>query len=374
MQNGMPPKRYSFTFIFVFCLSVIQAQDNVLSQFFANRIYLNPAFAGLEKGLQFNSSFRNQWLRTDGGYQFTALAVEWQEPLWNSGFGINVQSANEGIAPLKTRGVGLTYSYVAQLKHNAIHFGIQYAFNQKTIDWSRLTFSDQLDPVFGSVYSTGAPLGLDRLSFHDFGMGVVWRSDSRLIGNKNSLKRFRSHLGLAIQHLGSLFGQGPDESFLQSNTEIPARITLHAGTIIPLVFLAGSSHKIVVSPNFRLETQGFQTLNLKKSLTLFSAGAYFVFEQAIFGVYYNSRSIIPSSKNTNSVTCSIGFTQNEKKEKKQSYYLGLSVDVNANGAGVRSGNVYELNLRYNFRKIRPISEKKHAATTRETVMECKNFY
>lgn len=356
-----------------FCIN-LNAQDNAFSQFFANRVYLNPAFAGIEKGIQVNASLRSQWLHSDGGYKFAAFAAEWQEPVWRSGFAFTLQSAAEGIAPLKTTGGGITYAYVLPYKKGNFHFGMQYTFNQTIIDWSRLTFSDQLDPVFGSIYSTNATIGLDKVQYHDFGTGVVWRFDSKLIGNRRSLKRYRSHLGIAVNHLWSLIGKGPDNSFLQSNTEVPARLTLHGGTIIPLVFLSGSSQNIVVSPNFRLETQGFSVLNFNKSITLFSAGAYFVFEQAIFGFYYNSRSPVPSRKHTNSFTGSIGFTQNEKSAKKQSWYLGLSVDVNANGAGVRSGNVYELNLRYNYRRIRSLGEKKHADTTRKTVMECKNFY
>jgi type IX secretion system PorP/SprF family membrane protein len=350
------------------------AQDNALSQFFANRIYLNPAFAGIEEGIQVSASARSQWLRADGGYQFAAVAVEWQEDCWRSGFGLTMQYADEGIAPLRTTGAGLTYAYILPYENGNVHFGLQYAYNQKTLDWSRLTFSDQLDPVFGSIFGTSATVGLDKIDFHDFSAGIVWRSDSRMIGRKKSLMRYRSHLGISVNHLWSLFGQGPDESFLQSGTEIPARITVHGGTIIPLVFLVGSTHKIVVSPNFRLETQGFSPLNFKKSLTLFSGGAYFIFEQAVFGAYYHSRAPLPGLKHTNSVALSLGFTQSEKQSKKQSYYLGLSVDVNATGLGIRSGNVYELNLRYNFRDVRPFCEKKHAATTRKTVMECKDFY
>jgi type IX secretion system PorP/SprF family membrane protein len=360
--------------VFLFFTLGSIAQDNAFSQFFANRIYLNPAFAGIEKGLQATVGMRSQWLRADGGYQFGAVAVEWQEDCWRSGFGLTLQYADEGIAPLRTTGAGFTYAYVLPYRNGNVHFGLQYAYNQKTLDWSRLTFSDQLDPVFGSIFGTSAAVGLDRVDFHDFSAGILWRSDSRLIGRKKSLVRYRSHLGLSVNHLWSLLGQGPDESFLQSGTEIPARITLHGGVIIPLVFLTGSTHKIVVSPNFRLETQGFSPLNLRRSVTLFSGGAYFIVEQAVFGAYYHSRSPLPGIRNTNAVALSLGFTQSEKQSKKQGYYLGASVDVNLSGLGIRSGNVYELNFRYNFRDVRPFCEKRHAATTRKTVMECKDFY
>lgn len=355
--------------------SSVQAQENVLSQFFANRIYLNPAFAGLEEGLQITTSVRQQWYQADRGYRFAAVAVEWQEPCWHSGFGLTVQGSYEGISPLSTAGAGLTYAYVIPYKNGNVHLGLQYNYNQKRIDWSRLTFSDQLDPVFGSIYSTGAQPALDMVDYHDFAFGAVWRFDSKILGGRRSLYRLRSHLGLSIQHLSSLFGQGPDDSFLQTDTETPARITVHGGSIIPMTFLTGSRHKVVLSPNFRLETQGFHPGRLKESLTLFSIGTYFVVEQGILGAFYHSRTPF-GGRHTNSVTMSLGFTQAEKQEKRHTYYLGASVDFNTSGLGIRSGNVYELNFRYTFKKIRPfcVQMQKHEKTTRKTVMDCKDFY
>lgn len=352
----------------------LSAQDNVFSQFFANRIYLNPAFAGMEEGLQATASARSQWYHADGGYKFAALTVEWQEPCWQSGFALHLQGSLEGISPYRTAGMGLTYAYIIPYENGNVHLGLQYTYNQLGLDWSRLTFSDELDPVWGPIYGTAAVPALDQLSFHDFGFGAVWRFDSKVIVNQKNIRSYRSHLGLSVQHLASLFGQGPDASFLQSNTEQPARFTLHGGTIIPLTFLSGSSRKLVLSPNFRLEAQGFHPYRFKESFTLISGGVYFVFEQFVTGAFYQSRALLPGRRHTDAFTFSLGFTQAEKEEKRRSYYLGLSVDVNANGLGIRSGNVFEANFRYNFKGIRPFCEKKHAATTRKTVMDCKDFY
>ncbi|MFN7831628.1 MAG: type IX secretion system membrane protein PorP/SprF, partial [Bacteroidota bacterium] len=120
--------RFGIVFVLLgLSASLAMAQDNALSQFFANRIYLNPAFAGIEKGLQFTTSARTQWLRADGGYQFSALSVEWQEPCWRSGVGLTVQYADEGIAPMKMTGGGLTYSYIVPFERSNLHIGAQYA-------------------------------------------------------------------------------------------------------------------------------------------------------------------------------------------------------------------------------------------------------
>jgi len=368
------PKNIRLLAMFLLLALHVGAQDNALSQFFANRIYLNPAFAGMDEGLQFTTTARSQWYRADGGYKFAALAVEWQEPCWQSGFGLTVQGSLEGISPLSTFGAGLTYAYIIPYETGNVHLGVQYEFNQFRLDWDRLTFSDELDPIFGSIYNTSAVPALDRVDFHDFSAGAVWRFDSKVIAGGRTIRQYRSHLGISLRHLASLFGQGPDVSFQQSNTEIPARITLHGGTIIPLTFLSGSTRKLVVSPNFRLETQGFSPVRFKESFTLFSGGTYFIFEQAILGLFYHSRAPAAGFKHTSAFTLSLGFTQNEKEEKRHAYYLGLSVDVNATGLGFRSGSVFEANFRYAIKGIRPVCEKKHKATTRKTVMKCKDFY
>lgn len=357
-----------------FVFTQLSAQDNALSQFFANRIYLNPAFAGIEKGLQINASGRSQWQKADGGYKFAAFTAEWQEPGWNSGIAFHIQGSREGLSPYKTFGIGLTYAYIIPFEHSNVHVGMQYSYNQFGLDWSRLTFSDELDPVFGAIYGSAVVPGSDKVVFHDFSMGAVWRFDSKLFVNKRAIRRYRSHVGLAIQHLTSLVGQGPDASFLQSDTEIPARVTFHGGTIIPLTFLSGTTRKVVLSPNFRLEAQGFHAVRLKENFTLFSAGTYFILDQVVAGAFYHSRALLSGGKHTNAFSFILGFTNSEQEEKRRSYYLGFSVDVNSTGLGIKSGNVFEMNFRYNIKGIRPISEKKHAATTRKTVLECADFY
>lgn len=360
----------------LFCLSwpsLVDAQDNFFSQFFANRIYLNPAFAGLDRGVAVTTSARNQWYRANKGYSFTAVSAEWQEGCWNSGFGLSIQASQEGLAPLFTGGVGLTYAYLIPYRGGNVHVGLQYGFIEKRMDWSRLTFSDQLDPIFGNVQPSGVEVLNDRVRFHDFSFGAVWRFSSRMITRRNSLRRYHSHLGFAVHHLASLVGEGPDESFSQTGVEVPARITLHGGTIIPLTYLSGMTKKVVVSPNFRFETQGPNAIALGRSLTLFSAGSYFIYDQAVLGVFYNSRSFLPGIRNTTSFTASIGFIQRQQIEQKQAFYIGLSADINATGVGIQSGSVFEMNLRYNFRAARPYCEMRHEASKKK-ILDCKDFY
>ncbi|MDO8368857.1 MAG: PorP/SprF family type IX secretion system membrane protein [Saprospiraceae bacterium] len=357
--------------------SAVLAQDPVLSQFFANRSYLNPAFTGLEDGLQLSATARNQWFAADRGYSFVTTTAEWQEPLWNSGFGVAISHAQEGLAPLESSSAGLLYSYVIPGARSNWHFGLKYSLNQKRLDWSKLTFSDQLDPVFGNIYASAVAPGRESILFHDFAFGVVRRWDSLTRSNRKNKYSWRSHIGLAVHHLASLFGDGPDESFLKTGSEVPARITLHGGTIIPLEFLQGVGRRITLSPNFRFETQGPNPLNPGKSLTLFSGGLYVIFlNQFTVGTMYHSRAPLAGAKHTNAMSISAGFSSQPQGKKKDNFYLGLSVDVNTSGLGIRSNNIYELNLRYAFRGMKTFGERGQGSgrkRPRGKSLDCPHF-
>lgn len=361
----------------LFFCGIAQAQDPVFSQFFANRAYLNPAFTGIEDGLQLSATARNQWFAADKGYSFYTTTAEWQEPCWRSGFGVTLAHAQEGLAPLYSSSGSLMYSYFIPTEQGEWRAGLKYAFNQRRLDWSNLTFSDQLDPVFGNIYASAVAAGRESVYFHDFGFGVVRRWDSKTTSNGNSQFSYRSHIGMAVNHLVSLFGDGPDDSFLQTGAEVPARITIHGGTIIPLEFLRGVGRKITLSPNARIESQGANPFNLGKSLTLVSAGMYVIFlNQFTTGVLYHSRAPFAGAKHTNAFTLTAGFSSQPQKKKEDNFYLGLSVDVNTSGLGFRSNNIYELNLRYAFRGLKTFCDKgqgKGRKWSRGKTMECPHF-
>lgn len=341
-----------------------KAQDPSLSQFFANRMYLNPAFTGMEAGLQVTLSTRNQWYAANKGYSFATASAEWQEDCLKSGFGIMITHAREGLAPMKTSAGSFSYSYLPSGATGNFHLGFQAGFIQKQLDWSKLTFSDQLDPVFGKIYASAMAAGNESVSVFDVAAGFVYRWDSKVRANSKVQKSFRSHIGLAFHHLISFFDEGPDASILKTDAEVPGRITIHGGTIIPLTFLRGVDNNLVLSPNFRFESQGAQPMNLKKSLTHFSGGLYAVFwKKFTAGALYHSRAPFAGAKHTNSITGAIGFGGNNDREgRKNPFYVGLSVDVNTSGLGLRSNNAYEVSFRYTFLGLKTYCDWKNAPT------------
>ena len=224
------------------------SQDPSFSQFYANRIYLNPAFTGLDNGIGVSTVSRLQWLVADKGFRTYGLTVEMKRPFINSGFGLTLFQDEQGAGDLRNTSIGMSYSYTIPLRRNhEIKLGMQGRWVQKSIDWSKLIFSDQLDPVHGNIYATAAQPGQDYVRHTDFDFGAMWVSNLNFKIKERSFKNVRTNIGFSLHHLVALFNEnGGGESLQNLDTDVPPRFTLHAGTVIPLIYYSKKKKTISV--------------------------------------------------------------------------------------------------------------------------------
>lgn len=338
-------KIYTLFLLLTTICNFAEAQDPSFSQFYANRIYLNPAFTGLESGISFAGVSRMQWTNVDSGFRTYGMSVEIQEPNIKSGFGLSLFHDTQGLAQLNTTSIGLSYSYTIPMENNNIHFGLQARWVQKSVDWSKIVFSDQLDPVHGNIYSTSAVPVLDRVRFSDFDVGVVWRSNTDLKIGKRSYRDVRSSVGVSIHHLPSLFNKSVGNESLQNlNTQTAARITFHAGSVIPLVFFGSKKKEISISPNLKVDLQGENMFKFQENLQVFTYGAYFLYDGIYVGALYQNKQPLSSYRNTNAWILAFGAYLDSNKKNK--YFIGFSYDANTTGVGTRAGGVYEIAFRW----------------------------
>ncbi len=357
-------------------LKSARAQDPSFSQFYANRPYLSPALVGLDKGITVSAISRVQWFRADQGFRTHALAVELQEPLLKSGFALTFHQDNQGLANLATTSVGFAYSYsIPGPKHN-VHFGLQARWAQRRIDWDRLTFSDQLHPIYGLVNLTSAQPLNDRVSYWDVDFGFAWRFDAGESRGQRTLSSSRYIVGFAIHHLPSLFGANQaNESFQNLETIVPPRFTFHAGGIIPITFLQGVKNEFAISPNFKFDIQGDNLFNFSQSLQVFTLGANVLYHNLYAGLYYQDRFPFPGGIQHTNAFIVVGGVDLELGHSASAHklFIGFSVDINTTGLGIEGGNVYELALRYNFADFPGLATKSYGASSKR-ILDCKSFY
>jgi type IX secretion system PorP/SprF family membrane protein len=223
----------------------VLAQDPEFTQFYANPLYLNPAFAGTNRCPRLVMNYRNQWPSLSGNFVTSSVSYDQHVETIQGGLGLMVLSDRAAQGTLKTTTVNGIYSYQQAISRKfSIKAGLQATYLQKSLDWSKLTFGDMIDPRKGFIYETADQQRGGAVKAVDFSAGVLGFSDV-IYG------------GFAVHHLNE-----PNESLIVGTSRLPMKYTVHAGAVIPIE--KKSKHSDAkISPNVLYRRQGeFQQLNM----------------------------------------------------------------------------------------------------------------
>lgn len=369
-------KIYTFAlWVIIFSATLCRGQDPSFSQFYANRIYLNPAFTGIEGGISFAGVSRTQWAKVDRGFRTYTASAEFQEPFLRSGFGLNLFHDTQGTMQLNTTGIAISYAYIIPMNNHNIHIGLKGTWVQKSVDWNRIVFSDEIDPVFGVVNPTTAVPYLDKTTYTDFDAGVLWRFENDIKIGKTLFRDTRSSIGLSIHHLPYLFLKNTgNESFQNLYTQPSPRLTFHAGMVLPLLYFNGNRKKLAISPNLKYDLQGEVSSVDGSGLQVFTYGAYLLYEGIYFGIYYQNKNPFPQFENTNALIFAMGAYVDAGKKDQKSFFIGFSYDANTTGLGARAGGVYEIALRWTMRPTASLFAKHKKRKSSKRLLDCYDFF
>ena len=129
----------------VFCTLQSLAQDPQFTQFYANPLYLNPAFAGTARCPRVVLNYRNQWPALTGTFVTTSASYDQHVEGLGGGLGLLVTNDQAGKGTLNTTTVSGIYSYQQAITRKfSIKAGFQATNFQKSLDWSKLTFGDKI--------------------------------------------------------------------------------------------------------------------------------------------------------------------------------------------------------------------------------------
>jgi type IX secretion system PorP/SprF family membrane protein len=223
----------------------LQAQDPAFSQFYANPLYLNPALAGSAQCPRAILNYRNQWPGIPATYVTYSASYDQFVDGINGGIGLQAYHDRAGTGIINTNHVSGMYAYQLAVDRNiSIKAGFQATYYQRSIDWDRLTFGDQIHNRYGFIYQTAETPVNNNVNKLDFSAGM-------LIFTK------QLYAGFAAHHLTQ-----PDESFFPaSESRLPRKYTGHAGALIPLD--KQNPEEGSISPNIIYQRQGeFNHLNL----------------------------------------------------------------------------------------------------------------
>ncbi|MES2133763.1 MAG: type IX secretion system membrane protein PorP/SprF [Bacteroidota bacterium] len=287
----------------------LSAQDVQFTQFYANPLYLNPAFAGTVRCPRICMNYRNQWPNLSGTYVSYSVSYDQHVDALNGGIGLLVTQDDQARGTLKTTQASLVYSYlITPSREFSIRMALQAGFFQKTLDKTKLNFGDMIDPKRGFVWNTNEQIPSQTKTNLDFSAGVLGYS-----------KKY--FFGAAVQHITQ-----PEEG-LQGNSKMPFKITGHAGAVIPLEKGSESS----ISPNILFQQQqNFTQLNL---------GVYFTRGSFVAGLWY---------RNSDAFIVLLGIQTDHLK-------IGYSYDVTVSKLSSNTAGSHEVSLQMQLscKKKRP---------------------
>jgi type IX secretion system PorP/SprF family membrane protein len=312
-----------FLCILVAVSTVADAQDPQFTQFYANPLYLNPAFAGSHRCPRVNINYRNQWPSLRETYITTSASYDQHFDAINGGIGLIVMNDKAGEGTISTTNIGGMYSYQLNVNRKfSMRFGLQGTYVQKKLDFDKLTFGDMIDPRYGFVYETQEVRPKESRSFVDFSGGVLAYS-SKVYG------------GLAVHHMTE-----PDEAFIvKGSSKLPMKLTAHVGALLPIGESAGYRGRMnrddgtFISPNLLYQQQGtFNQLYL---------GIYILHSPIVGGLWYRGNFGKSDFISSDSFIALIGL-------QKGIFKFGYSYDVTVSALSNSTGGSHELSLGLQF--------------------------
>lgn len=328
--------RYTlFLLLFSFSSS---AQDASFSQYYLNPLHTNPANTGINPGLRMNMNHRSLWLNIPSVFPTFSLSADAQLPHIASGIGMNVYRDVEGEGYLHTQSFGGYYSYMAELDPKRWYFnaGFNTALVSKRIDWSKLVFSDQIDPVLGVVKPSASPAPtFQSVVYPDFNVGWVLRHVQK---NRRRGLTLTYNLGFALHHLVK-----PNESIWRMSSPLPRRYVAHADVLIPFKTDLKSHKRYLVNPMVMWEYQEPMRTFLVSTIALISP--------VYVGLgYRNQTPAIPDIKHADAMVVTFGL--NDILPNRDIYYkVGYSYDLTISDLKSNTHGSHELALVIENRKF-----------------------
>ena len=222
--------------------SGLMAQDAYLHHFYGNESFFNPAFTGQSGALRVGVNHRAQWgAATAPAYVSQKVVFEESLPCLFFDYGLFARRDEEGAGKLVTSEAGGSVAFALPIRWKGqdrydgmdLRMGGSLSVGQRRIDFSALTFLDQIDPFFGLVDANDVPNPTGFVPPAGMGDSPAYTTGAIGFSLKGGLRARSAHpinfdVGAAVHNPG--FFTGPDSrqtaSLLGLDNALGRRIVL----------------------------------------------------------------------------------------------------------------------------------------------------
>ncbi len=328
-----------------------EAQDAFFNNFETGKSYFNPSLVGTTGSLSITAKHKRQWHILDPWFQTTYFAVEESLPCTFLDWGLSFLHDSEGTAGFTTRegafNIAGTIPFTIGNHLQNVKIGFSPRYSQKSIDYDRLVFSDQLDPKYGPVNASGVSnptsfippdnTGLSN-SFFSPSLGItfvtVWNA------KKRNVRKIITSLGASITHVLALSDDlGNIESVQRLTAEIPARYS----------FFAEAEIRPIIATDYFISLTPIVVYQHQARLNYWEMGASIGYNRdARFGLFlqYSPSNLDQISTNTLIGQLDLAIVRAEDHRVD----LGINFSTGLTGFKNSRSNMMEVSLTYHFKK------------------------
>jgi len=308
--------------IYLLILSIIIfkdsfGQDPTFSQFYANKLYLAPSFAGATEEYRFALNYRDQWPSIPNSVFHTySISFEKAMPNFNSGIGVLATYDVAGSGNLSTTNIGILYSYDFNINREwHIRPGVNFKFYYLGLDIYKLIFNSQITGS-GTTPSINPP-PFDNVADVDF-------ATSALVYNE------RIWAGITLDHL-----LVPKTSFYGDDASVPVKLNLFGGIqVLKKTRLRQKMQEVLsVAMNFQKQGKFYQS----------DLGLYYYKDPLVFGLWYRGIPLVTSQAG-DAIIGLLGI-------KTNSLQIGYSYDFTISNLISSTGGAHEISIVYEFNNL-----------------------
>ncbi len=317
LKKHTPKGVYILSWLLLFFGTELRAQDPQFSQFYANPIYTNPAFAGSVNHGRVVMGFRNQWPSISGAFRTGNFSYDEHFDKLNGGIAIQATYDEQGVGTLRTTGLNFIYAYQIPITRKfTMQAAVQAGFMQKSIDFNKLLWYDQIILTQGFINPTAEPNGNGTVMIPNFAAGIIGYSKS-------------FYGGFAVHNIFE-----PAQGFyVGSSNPIPRRFTAHAGLVIPIIRDRNELRQLNLYPNVIVKSQ--------RQFNQVNVGMYLGKGPYVAGAYFRQNTI-----NSDAIILLLGVKTSKVK-------IGYSYDATVSAARIGAVNSHEVTLSLELKKRIP---------------------
>lgn len=253
-----------------------RAQEYCFSQYYLDKLSVNPAFASVGDYSEVGAIFRDQWPGVDNGFKI--FAAEYQQKLAASSSAVGARAYGDiSGGAYKTAALSAIYAYDFHVTYNIkCSIGMEMGYYSKSLSQSDLVYYSMIDPATGSKaplndfaeygrhsginFSTGAIFYTKKLLA---GIAVVRFANQSLSGSSNVVPTAIT----AIANYKILLGTSTTAHKIDEIFVVPTIVASHSSVsdmIMPGVYFSGK--KILLGMGWRYMMSEFNASALAVSV------------------------------------------------------------------------------------------------------------